>query len=248
MLKNLKNLVLRGNNFNKIDQIDGMCSLQFLDISVNKIRNIEKSNIGLLPSLRTLICDDNYLKNINAFVKLTSLVYISFESNKIQEFQNFERLAELEYLKDLNLNNNPITKQYQYRNNIVKKFVNLAKSDGLEITKDERDLCMMEAQIESSEMQGQGYVNMLPLQKINGNNPMKVKYVNLDLMFGGNTAQNSNHKVIQWEDNPSNYRNNRNGMSPQGNMFDTNQSNNKINIFSKSASDKSKLSKPCYSN
>lgn len=143
-LKNLKTLVLRENNINKIDSLDGLINLQYLDLSCNKLRNVERSNIGLLPNLNTLICDSNYLKNINSFSKLQSLSYISFDSNKIAEISNIERLAEIESLKELNLNNNPITKNINYRVNVIRKFYNLSKIDGQEITKDEREIAIMD--------------------------------------------------------------------------------------------------------
>lgn len=142
--KNLKTLVLRENNINKIDSLDGLINLQYLDLSCNKLRNIERSNIGLLPNLNILICDSNYLKNINSFSKLQSLSYVSFDNNKISEITNIERLAEVENLKELNLNNNPITKNINYRVNIIRRFYYLTKLDELEITKDERELAIMD--------------------------------------------------------------------------------------------------------
>jgi Leucine-rich repeat (LRR) protein len=135
---------LRGNNINKIDSLDGLMNLQYLDLSCNKLRNVERSNIGLLPNLNTLICDSNYLKNINSFSKLQSLVYLSFHSNKISEISNIERLAEIENLKEINLSNNPITKNMNYRVNVIRKFYNLNKIDGVEITKDEREIAVMD--------------------------------------------------------------------------------------------------------
>lgn len=122
-------------------------------MSCNKLRNIERSNIGLLPNLNTLICDSNYLKNINPFSKLQSLVYLSFDSNKIAEISNIDRLSEIENLKEINLNNNPITKNINYRVNVIRKFYNLNKIDGVEITKDEREQAVMDQTCQPS-MQG----------------------------------------------------------------------------------------------
>lgn len=143
-LKNLKTLVLRENKISRIDPIDGLLNLQYLDISFNKLRNIERSNIGFLPNLKTLICDSNYLKNVNSFSKLQYLTYVSFDNNKIIDQTNFERLAELETLKELNLSNNPVTKNINYRLHILRKFFYLNKLDTTEITKDEREIAIMD--------------------------------------------------------------------------------------------------------
>jgi Leucine-rich repeat (LRR) protein len=193
LLKNLKNLVLRENSLNKIDAIDGLVNLHFLDISFNKMRIVEKSNIGLMPTIRTLICDNNYLKNINAFSKLISLSFASFEGNKISEFMNIEKFLSCENLKVVNLNSNPIAKVHSYRNNMIKKFPNLVKIDGLEVSKEEREAILMEMYMNST-----GEVMINPNNIVQTNNfpsnlqkndkfPMKVNVVNLDLMsgFGG---------------------------------------------------------------
>jgi len=137
-------LVLRDNNINKIDYIDGLINLLYLDLSCNKLRNVERSNIGFLPNLKTLICDSNYFKNINSFSKLQSLNYISFENNKLSDINNIERLSETENLKEINLINNPITKNNNYRLNVIRKFYNLTKIDGIEITKEEREISNMD--------------------------------------------------------------------------------------------------------
>jgi len=170
VLKNLKTLVLKDNNLNKIDALDGLINLQYLDLSCNKLRNVERSNIGFLPNLTTLICDSNYLKNINSFSKLQSLSFVSFDSNKVSEISNIERLSEIENLKEINLNNNPLTKNINYRVNVIRKFYNLNKIDGLEVTKDEREIAIMD---QTSHPQIQGGI-----EQINSNNIYMTKLEN----------------------------------------------------------------------
>jgi hypothetical protein len=77
---------------------------------------------------------------------LENLTFASFENNKIADFSNIERLAAIESLKEINFNNNQITKTIYYRSNVIKKFLSLVKLDGLEVTKEERELAMMELQ------------------------------------------------------------------------------------------------------
>ncbi len=133
MLKNLKNSNFKENSISKIDYFDGLPNLQFLDLTSNKIRNVEKSNIGLLPSLKMLILDNNYIKNANPFKKISSLNYISFENNKIPEISFIERLAFLEFLKEVNFAGNPFIKIFCYRLQVIKRIPTLLKLDKMVI-------------------------------------------------------------------------------------------------------------------
>ncbi len=149
-LKNLKNLVFRKNNISKIDHIDGLSNLVYLDLSFNKLRVIERGNIGILPNIKTLLCDGNYLKNVNSFAKLQGLNFISMENNKISEYSMIEKISLLENLTDLNISNNPICKFSGYRANIIKKFTFLNKLDNQEISKEEKENIFIEHSPQSS--------------------------------------------------------------------------------------------------
>ena len=148
--KKLKILILRENSLAKIDCINHMEFLTFLDVSSNKLRNCDKSTIGILPSLQVFLCDNNYLKNINGFERFFSVQSISFENNKIPDYNSLEKLSTLENLKDLAIGNNPITKSLNYRNTIIRMFPNLLKLDGKEITSEEREMIAMEMQMDGN--------------------------------------------------------------------------------------------------
>ena len=148
--KKLKILVLRENSLSKIDSINHMEFLTFLDVSFNKLRTCDRTSIGSLPSLQVFLCDNNYLKNINGFEKFYSIQSISFENNKIPDYNSLEKLASLTYLKDLALGNNPVSKSINYRNTIIRMFPNLLKLDGKEITNDEREMIAMEMQMDGN--------------------------------------------------------------------------------------------------
>ena len=155
--KKLKILNLRENALAKIDCINHMESLSFLDVSFNKLRNCDKTGIGLLPSLKYFLCDNNYLKNINGFEKFVSAHTMSFENNKIPDYNSLEKLANLENLKDLDLGNNPVTKSINYRNTIIRMFSNLLKLDKREITKEEREMIAMEMQMDGNSFEDEQY-------------------------------------------------------------------------------------------
>jgi Leucine-rich repeat (LRR) protein len=155
--KKLKILNLRENSLAKIDCINHMEFLSFLDVSFNKLRNCDKTGIGLLPSLKYFLCDNNYLKNINGFEKFVSAHTMSFENNKIPDYNSLEKLANLEYLKDLDLGNNPVTKSINHRNTIIRMFSNLLKLDKREITKEEREMIAMEMQMDGNSFEDEQY-------------------------------------------------------------------------------------------
>ena len=148
--KKLKILVLRENSLSKIDSINHMEFLTFLDVSFNKLRTCDRTTIGNLPSLQVFLCDNNYLKNINGFEKFYSIQSISFENNKIPDYNSLEKLASLSNLRDLALGNNPVSKSINYRNTIIRMFPNLLKLDGKEITNEEREMIAMEMQMDGN--------------------------------------------------------------------------------------------------
>lgn len=55
------------------------------------------------------------------------------------EFWEVDRLADLVYLMEISLMNNPMTRKPQYRLNIIKKLQNLIVLDSKEITMEERN-------------------------------------------------------------------------------------------------------------
>ena len=155
--KKLKILILRENSLSKIDCINNMEYLTFLDVSFNKLRNCDRSSIGVLPSLQVFLCDNNYLKNINGFDKFYSIQSLSFENNKIPDYNSLEKLATLENLKDLAIGNNPVTKSINYRNSIIRMFPNLLKLDGKTITNEEKEMIAMEMQMDENNNDDEQY-------------------------------------------------------------------------------------------
>jgi hypothetical protein len=82
---------------------------------------------------------------------------LSFENNKIPDYNSLEKLASLEYLKDLSIANNPVTKSINYRNSIIRMFPNLLKLDGRSITSEEKEMIAMEMQMDGNNNDDDGY-------------------------------------------------------------------------------------------
>ena len=78
--------------------------------------------------------------------RLDRLQALHCGGNRLAEFWEVDRLADLIYMMEISLMNNPMTRKPQYRLNIIKKLPNLIVLDSKEITIDERN------RIETSQM------------------------------------------------------------------------------------------------
>ena len=136
----LKKLNLKDNYISKIDSIDKLNDLNYINISNNKLRSCEKSNLGILPSIKTILCDNNFLKSINCFEKFGSLENLSFNTNKITDLSCLDKLTQLKKLNRLSLINNPITHIENYRKIIIFYFQGLKCLDNKEIIPPEKTL------------------------------------------------------------------------------------------------------------
>ena len=93
--------------------------------------------------------EENGLRSLANIERLERLQAFHGGANRLAEFREVDALAELVYLMEISLNNNPMTKKPQYWLNIIKKLPNLIVLDAKEITIDERN------RIETSQMYDQ---------------------------------------------------------------------------------------------
>jgi Leucine-rich repeat (LRR) protein len=82
--------------------------------------------------------EDNGLRNLTHIEKLERLQSIFMSGNRVAEFWEVDRLAELPHLMEISLMNNPMSRKPNYRNSIIKRLPALIMFDGKEITGDER--------------------------------------------------------------------------------------------------------------
>ena len=90
-LKGLIILILSNNNFTKIKSINNINNLTFLDVCTNKLRNLDKISLWILLNIKIIIADNNILKK-NNLKKYATLSCISFENNKIINFNQIEEI------------------------------------------------------------------------------------------------------------------------------------------------------------
>lgn len=96
----------------------------------NKVRQFDPNSFeGKLP-IKCLKIDDNGLKNFMHLQKLLRLQHLFANSNKITEFYDVEKLAELPYLKELELTGNILYRKPGYRITMIKKLSGLLYLDG----------------------------------------------------------------------------------------------------------------------
>ena len=91
----LRKINLNENDINKIDSLDKLNDLYYINLSNNNLKSYDKSNLGFLPALKILLCDNNFFKSINCFEKFISLEQLSFNSNKINDMSCLDKLTQL---------------------------------------------------------------------------------------------------------------------------------------------------------
>lgn len=103
----LKHLCLANNLIKKIDHLVSLPNLQSLDLSVNKIAEINSFWVpgSNLDKLRTLNMSRNQIKSIKNLDHLTNLEVLDLQDNRITELTGLHKLTNL---RNLNLQSNMI--------------------------------------------------------------------------------------------------------------------------------------------
>lgn len=115
-----------------------MKNLKELDLSKNKIRQLEPKAFFFPSNIQILRLDDNSLKTIYHIEQLDKLQLLSLQGTRISEFIELERIAELPNITELNLLSTPLSRKPQYRLAVLKRLPQLEILDGKEIPLDEK--------------------------------------------------------------------------------------------------------------
>lgn len=110
-MKELKILHASNNEITKIDFLEKLKQLRELDLTKNRIRQIDQNSFhnGLMISCLKL--EENGLRSLANIEKLERLQAFHGGANRLAEFREVDALAELVYLMEISLNNNPMTKK-----------------------------------------------------------------------------------------------------------------------------------------
>ena len=109
---------------------DNLDSIKTLNLWSNNLEDI--SIIAEMPSLEVISLNGNNIKDIKALKNLKNLKELYLQDNKISDFNQIEFLKNCKKLEILNLSENPISQQQNYKQKILSILPNLKKLDDLE--------------------------------------------------------------------------------------------------------------------
>jgi len=137
----LETLILNHNNINNLEHLTGLPRLRKLHISHNSI-NVEKELHTVLGQITNIDLSHNKIDTLANFKKLYSLQDLNVCDNKIGQFEDVYDVCSLPCLENINLTNNKVTKQVDYRLKILEKFGQRSREivlDGERATQQELD-------------------------------------------------------------------------------------------------------------
>ena len=120
------------------DFLEKLKALRELDLSKNRIRQLDATSFSNFHVITCLRLEDNGLRNLQNVEKLDRLQSLFVSGNRIPEFWEVDRLSELPHLMEISLMNNPVARKPNYRTAIIKRLPALIVLDGKEITPEER--------------------------------------------------------------------------------------------------------------
>ena len=111
---------------------DKLDSIKSLNLWGNNLDDI--SLLSEMPSLEILSLSSNQIKDIKVLKNLKNLKELYLKDNKISDINQVEFLKNCKKLEILNLSENPISYQQNYRKKILDILPNLKKLDDIENT------------------------------------------------------------------------------------------------------------------
>ena len=208
-MKDLKILNASNNDIVKVDFLEKLKALRELDLSKNRIRQLDNTSFQNFHVITCLRLEDNGLRNLQNVEKLERLQSLFVSGNRIPEFWEVDRLSELPHLMEIALMNNPVSRKPNYRTAIIKRLPALIVLDGKEITPEERMRIEQAGGMMPGDQKAPPMIHFAqyPTVKV----PVKLNAVNFDGVFnnikafseaqaagtGGNPQQNPNGQIVQ---------------------------------------------------
>ncbi|KAJ4458972.1 hypothetical protein PAPYR_5266 [Paratrimastix pyriformis] len=133
---NVKKLILARNEIRKIEGLERLSGLSFLDISSNYISRIENLPFA---DLRVLNLSSNRITSLTGLEALTGLEELNLAANSISDLTEIKRLLALPNLRTLVLQGNPCSvDSRRYRMTVLTVLPTLGSLDYHTITEEER--------------------------------------------------------------------------------------------------------------
>lgn len=145
----LEKLQLDNNIIEKIENLDHLVNLKWLDLSFNRITKIE--GLDKLVNLTDISLYNNRIEVLDGLGNCSKLNVLSIGNNKIKTFEEViyyfgkgsEKRTKFKYLQVLNVFGNPFTmkdgvKDFEYENHMISHLPNLRYLDYVFIDEEKR--------------------------------------------------------------------------------------------------------------
>ncbi|EGR30746.1 leucine rich repeat protein [Ichthyophthirius multifiliis] len=169
LLNNLEYLSLTHNYISNIEGISSIPNINLLEINLEYNNIIDISPIYHHIQLKKLYLSQNQIQSIKGLYVLKNLQTLTLSNNKIKDLnETLNELALLPNLKELELDQNPLSKRFNYKYDILWTLI-LEKIDGETITQVDFDL--------SSAFRKEKIATYLQISNLNGSQ-MPQQYIN----------------------------------------------------------------------
>ena len=91
-------LELYDNKISKLENLNHLKNLTFLDLAFNVIKEVTPGSLDGLVNLRKLFLSANKIKKMQGVDKLVNLEQLDFGDNRIRKIENIETLVNLREL------------------------------------------------------------------------------------------------------------------------------------------------------
>lgn len=135
MCQSLSVLTLSNNHISTIEGLDDL-KLKTLSLSHNKLMKIE--NLDSLTQLQNLDLSGNNIFSLSGFTAKHRIFRLNMAENQISELDEVEHLVQIKSLWYLDLSNNPVIDQEDYRKSVVYIMQQLKELDQKVVTVEEK--------------------------------------------------------------------------------------------------------------
>ena len=148
--QNLKYLQLSHNKLENLDYVDQLESLEELNVNFNNLRVL--NNLERLRNLVSLSASNNQLEDVSGISGCTELRVLHLYKNRLARLEDLQKcFLNLHCLEELDVGQNPITKVYNLKLDLILCLDNLVKFNDEILSKKDRD------QASSFQRQGADY-------------------------------------------------------------------------------------------
>ena len=141
-LENCEHLALSTNSIDRFIPLPSMKKLKILSAGRNCIKKIEKLD-DVAGTLEELWLSYNFIGSLDGLSNMQNLEVLYMSNNKIGDWKEIERLAELSSLREILMIGNPLQRKHDeegnWRTEVIKRLPNIKTIDAVMVDDDERE-------------------------------------------------------------------------------------------------------------